>query len=197
MILAALLILLYRSSQHGWNRASFEFITITFLSGIAEAWGTSTGLLFGNYSYTSGFGWKIGGILPLAIPLAWYVVLQGAFDGARLATNHICHPRLHLILCWSLAATIATLTDLNLEPVAIHVREYWIWWEDANRTIPKTFPPAGNFITWFLLSLALLPFIHFPSHHTPSHHTPSQLKPFHILILINSLFLCGHLGRFW
>ncbi|MEH2006057.1 carotenoid biosynthesis protein, partial [Nostoc sp.] len=40
----------------------------------SELLGTSTGFPFGDYSYLSGLGYKIAGLVPFTIPLSWFYV---------------------------------------------------------------------------------------------------------------------------
>ena len=44
------------------------------ISLTSELLGTSTGFPFGHYSYLSGLGYKIAGLVPFTIPLSWFYV---------------------------------------------------------------------------------------------------------------------------
>ena len=62
---------------HAWrtlgarNGLTFLLPTLTISLG-SELLGTSTGFPFGDYSYLSGLGYKIAGLVPFTIPLSWF-----------------------------------------------------------------------------------------------------------------------------
>lgn len=150
MALAALLALMSWSRRVGTRCVLLAAAIIAVGAGLVEVLGVLTGFPFGDYTYTGRFGWLIGGVLPLGIPLAWWVVLAGAWvaagwlPGARRPAARAG---------W--AAAIAVLTDINLEHVAWKVRGYWIWYPDQAGAVPA-WPPVENFIAWAVLSWVLL-----------------------------------------
>jgi putative membrane protein len=54
-----------------------------FLSLGSELLGTSTGFPFGDYSYLSGLGYKIAGLVPFTIPLSWFYMGLASYLIAR------------------------------------------------------------------------------------------------------------------
>jgi uncharacterized membrane protein len=160
---------------------------ILLSSAALEAVGAMTGFPFGPYAYTDNMGVRIAGVLPFTIPLAWLViVITARFSVLRVFPN---------ANRWQLAfgiASLALVTDWNLEFVAWKVRAYWIWYPQDLE--PPTSPPWQNYATWFaaafLLSLAL------GEGRMAGLRRPSW-KPVFILGLINALFLCVRLARLW
>ena len=53
------------------------------LSAGSELLGTSTGFPFGHYSYLSGLGYKIAGLVPFTIPLSWFYLGLSTYVLAR------------------------------------------------------------------------------------------------------------------
>ncbi len=121
-------------------------VLIVLLSWLAEHIGVTTGWPFGSYSYTAVLQPKLLGTVPLAIPMAWLLVVPGALEVARLMLGPQ-RPWLQVLL----AATLALLLDVTIEPVATTIQGYWIWHEPG----PLVDVPTANFIAWWSLALLL------------------------------------------
>jgi len=185
LTLAAVLALRWQFRRDGLASTLRTFGLIAAVSGFAEWMGATTGLLFGSYDYSPSFGLLIGGVLPFTIPLAWYTVLMGA----AWVADHLPNP--HPAARSGLIASIATLTDVNLEPVAIHVRGYWIWTISESDPTPLAWAPASNYLTWFILAAALsfaIPRLR------PSENPPGRIHPGILLLAMNILFAAANLG---
>ncbi len=187
--LAAWLVFRHEEARIGRSNALRAFGIIAVVSGAAEWLGATTGWLFGHYDYTGQFGWRLGGVLPFTIPLAWYAVVTGA---CRLLD---AWKPLPLAVRGVLVGGLATLTDVNLEPVAIYLRNYWQWTDGPGGTILAQ-PPAFNYLTWFVLS-------GFLSLSVPMAQKDQRgssrvgLHPVAVLAWMNALFFLAHLGRAW
>ncbi|MEM9446208.1 MAG: carotenoid biosynthesis protein [Verrucomicrobiota bacterium] len=140
--LATALIGFAAADKIGWRRTWISAGIIMGFSAMLETIGTLTSFPFGAYHYTNQFGPLIGGTLPWAIPMAWFIIIVG----------------LHLILSywfwarnvWSMAlivAALAVMIDWIMEPFAYGVRGYWQWYIG--------YPPPANYCTWFFASLLL------------------------------------------
>lgn len=148
IFLAAMVLLLDAIKRIGWLGAMLAFVWIALFSGAVETIGALTGFPFGSYDYTGAFGPRLFGLLPLAIPFAWCVVVFPL---------HILYLRLSQ-RNWVPPAAIppmvgvsAAVVDLALEPVATLERGYWLWggpglWYGV---------PWTNFLGWFLTALIL------------------------------------------
>ncbi len=152
--LAAVLLLLEEGRARGWVWAGCAFALVTVFSGIIEAVGATTGWPFGRYHYTEAFGYLLGGVLPVSVSLAWWIVVLPLYG---LARNRFRGGVFSLLLLIPLfVGTAAVWTDLLLEPVAWLKREYWIWLDSG----PYYGVPTQNFAGWFgtavVLSLGLL-----------------------------------------
>jgi len=151
-------------------------LTIMIGSGVVETIGTLTGFPFGAYTYLGRMGPQIGP-LPLAIPVAWWLVVGGFYlTGRRLLP---LAPARMLCLGTALAATAF---DYILEPFAWRVRGYWVWHDGAI--------PLQNYAAWFALSFIL-------ARATPLHRAAPQrldLRPAGALTLTVLLFILGRLA---
>jgi len=63
-----------------------------FLSLGSELLGTSTGFPFGDYSYLSGLGYKITGLVPFTIPLSWFYMGFASYLIARVGLDIAQNP---------------------------------------------------------------------------------------------------------
>ncbi len=148
IFLAAMVLFLEAVRRMGWPWALLAFGWVVLVSGTVETIGALTGFPFGDYHYSNAFGPRILGVLPLAIPFAWWIVLlplQIIF--VRLSQRN-----------WFPVAAIpplvglcAACVDLALEPVATLGRGYWLWetsgfWYGV---------PWTNFLGWFLTATVL------------------------------------------
>ena len=190
MLLAAVTVYLHAVAGEGLSTARRQAVIILLASTLFEWVGTRTGFPFGAYEYTDRFGPRIGGVVPMAIPLAWLVVIlcgRNAVLWLRPAANR-----------WEVAlgvGLVAVLTDLNLESVAWKVRGYWLWYPLQGLHPPSSWPPAQNYLSWFLLSFALALFL--PSDHGLRLLQPSRGRPIATLLLLNTLLAMVHLTAGW
>jgi len=138
-----------------------------------EALGAHTGFPFGLYHYTDSFGPLLYGV-PLAIPLAWHVVVTNALFVVRAVVPHASR-----LIEAMLSGAICTLYDFVLEPFATTVKHYWKW-------TAGEIPPI-NYVSWFVLS-ALLVGIFSPTLSTRYRLDP---RPFIILLFTVLIFIAG------
>jgi putative membrane protein len=137
---AALVVFLTEARIIGWGRALLAFAWVAVVSGIIESIGTLSGFPFGNYSYTEAFGPRLFGLLPLAIPLAWWLLLMPVFrllESFRQGSSSVFV---------ALIAFFVTAVDFVIEPVAVAIKGYWIWHDGGfYYGVPLT-----NFVGWIL-----------------------------------------------
>ncbi len=178
---AAVVVYLHVAETEGLRVARRWTIIILAGSTVAEWIGARTGFPFGPYRYTDNFGWKIGGVLPAAIPLAWLVILLCG----RTLVLRLAPAASRLIVALGTSA-VAVLTDLNLEWVAWKVRGYWIWYPDQTGTIP-VWPPWQNFVAWFVVAGGLV--LALPPNYDLRAARRSPFRPIAVLALMNALFI--------
>ncbi|MEM9226367.1 MAG: carotenoid biosynthesis protein [Verrucomicrobiota bacterium] len=141
LALAAAVVLIQVAGWFGWRRTFAAFAWVAIVSGVIEAVGASTGFPFGPYHYTETMGPRIAGLLPLAIPCAWWVVLLPLQFYWSLRLPERLQVYLPAVVGFS-----AMLVDVTLEPVATALREYWIW----DRSGIWYGVPEQNFLGWWL-----------------------------------------------
>ena len=178
MLLACCHVYFSAVDRLGLRKARISAAIILVASGILETVGTLTGIPFGSYTYTDAFGPRIGGVLPLAIPLAWFVVVAGAnltlsqyWQGASRAPLAIA------------TGAFALFFDFLMEPFAYAIRGYWIW--------AGNYVPPQNYFSWFIFS-AIMAWI------TPIHAKPSSRpdpRPAITLAIILGLFIAGRISH--
>ncbi len=189
MGLAATVVYFHTVAAEGLATARRWAVIVLVGSAFFEWVGARTGFPFGAYAYTDRFGWRLGGVLPVAIPLAWLVVL--------LCGRYLVQTVWPDATRWQLAAgvaAVAVLTDLNLEFVAWKVRGYWVWTPHAGVGVPDG-PPLQNYAAWFALSFALS--ILLPPNYALRLRRPSPLRPVLVLVLTNALFLLVRAGWYF
>lgn len=69
-------------------RGVLAVVAILVLSWLVEHVGVTTGFPFGGYHYTDTLNLKIIGVVPLAVPFAWLLVVPAALGMAEYLLNH-------------------------------------------------------------------------------------------------------------
>ncbi len=143
--LVTLLLLLWSEVRWGWLAA---FVSVVALSGLSEFLGTSFGIPFGKYEYTSLLGAKFLGKVPFLIPPSWFVMAIPSFGLATWLSRR--HPaRVYRIGVGSL---LLLMWDLTLDPAMSFLLPFWIWEK------PGTFygMPWSNLFGWYVTGLAIM-----------------------------------------
>ncbi len=112
----------------------------------SELLGTSSGFPFGDYSYLSGLGYKIAGLVPFTIPLSWFYMGLSSYLISRVALNTIKPNWLRHIGAILLGAMLFTSWDFALEPAMSQTAfPFWYWHQ------PGAFfgTPYQNYAGWF------------------------------------------------
>ncbi|WP_026104238.1 gamma-carotene 1'-hydroxylase CruF [Anabaena sp. PCC 7108] len=146
MILGAVGVFLYAYRTLGLGRTLGFLIPSLGISLTSELLGTSTGFPFGHYSYLSGLGYKIAGLVPFTIPLSWFYVGCVSYLLARVGLEVDKKPSLlrHLSAI-ALGALLLTSWDFVLDPAMSQTSlPFWYWQQ------PGAFfgMPYQNFAGW-------------------------------------------------
>jgi bisanhydrobacterioruberin hydratase len=149
-LMAALLVY----TQRDFNRNFFLFLFLAFAVGmLSEIIGVNTQWLFGHYRYGEVLGPKLAGV-PYLIGIQWIVTV---FCSGILARKLLLGltwvqkwPEISRLGFIFLGATLTTLFDLVLEPVAIQLG-FWTWLDGGQI-------PLYNYVCWFGISAFLLYF---------------------------------------
>lgn len=162
----------------GWLRTNNAAALILLVSGAVETVGTLTGYPFGAYHYTGNFGPRIADVLPVAIPLAWFIIITGTYLSLTLIWQPDLGNRKGIALA---VALIATGIDFVMEPFAWHIREYWVWNADSI--------PVQNYASWLALSYLLARYS--PLHVGASAH--ADHRPWIVLLVQVGLFVTARI----
>ena len=118
-----------------------------FISLGSELLGTSTGFPFGDYSYLSGLGYKIAGLVPFTIPLSWFYMGFASYLIARVGLDTTLKSSwLRHTGAIALGALLFTCWDFALEPAMSQTGiPFWYWQQ------PGAFfgTPYQNYAGWF------------------------------------------------
>ena len=118
------------------------FLMAVVVGMTTEMIGVNTGMLFGNYSYGEVFGRKLFGV-PVLIGINWFCIVYTSHVVAKKLNSNTIKGKLSVAL---LAATIATVFDWIMEPVAMKLG-FWNW-NDGQI-------PLFNYCSWFVISFAV------------------------------------------
>jgi len=117
LAVGALLVVLVGRLRARWIPA---LVAVSGLAFLLEHVGTGTGVPFGAYDYTALLGWKVGGRVPLLIPVSWFLMALPAWVAARTFV-----PRRALRV--AVGAAWLAAWDLALDPAMSHLTPYWRW----------------------------------------------------------------------
>ncbi len=145
VLLGAVAIFLHASHRFGLGRALGLLSVGAGISLAAELLGTSTGLPFGPYSYTTLLGYRIAGLVPFPIPLSWFYMVYAclALTGRFLPARDTERSR----TAWAFTAgAILTAWDVAMDPAMSRATTHWLWHTDGF----FYGMPLSNWIGWFL-----------------------------------------------
>ncbi len=153
LLMAALLFYTHRKI----NLRFVVFFAICFCAGILLEWyGSTTGELFGNYTYSDVLGPGIANV-PFVMGINWFIVIYCCSNLVHMAFLKLYaklpegvvfkRNKLHGLSIVIDGALVAVFTDFLLEPVAIKLN-YWQW---ENNVVP-----FYNYVCWFVAGAALL-----------------------------------------
>jgi putative membrane protein len=145
---------------HAWQmwggRRALIFLALVYGVTLAfESVGVATGLVYGGYHYSDLLGPKFLGLVPYAIPLAWFMMMYCAWALAEglaraIAPGSAGNPGRGRWLRPALAALAMTAWDLLADPLMVR-SGHWTW----ERPGAYFGIPAQNFAGWLVTALAI------------------------------------------
>ncbi|NJR65736.1 MAG: carotenoid biosynthesis protein, partial [Leptolyngbyaceae cyanobacterium CRU_2_3] len=147
IVLGTLAVALYAYRTLGLLNSLMFMIPAIGISLSSELLGTSTGFPFGNYSYLSGLGYKISGLVPFTIPLSWFYLGLSSYLLARTGLSRRL-PQFGWLAqagAIGLGALLLTSWDFVLDPAMSQTAmPFWYWHQ------PGAFygMPYQNFVGW-------------------------------------------------
>ncbi|MDB9538905.1 carotenoid biosynthesis protein [Anabaenopsis tanganyikae CS-531] len=147
MILGTAAVFLYGLRTLGLGRILAFMLPAILISLTSELLGTSTGFPFGHYSYLSGLGYKISGLVPFTIPLSWFYLGCVSYLLARAGLEVDTKPGWwRHIVAIALGSLLLTSWDFVLDPAMSQTSlPFWYWHQ------PGAFfgMPYQNFAGWW------------------------------------------------
>ena len=135
----------HSSQRLGWKWTLMLLGSTFLVSLVFESVGVATGWVYGAYAYTDKLGYKFLGLVPVLIPVAWFMMSYPSF----IIANRII-PKKQNNWRWRLSvaavgAIIMTAWDLAMDPMMVN-GEHWVWKE------PGAYfgIPLQNYWGWWL-----------------------------------------------
>jgi len=119
------------------------------ISFTMEFCGTTWGIPFGKYSYTTLLGWKIAGQVPLLIPISWFTMALPSW----MLAKQILGSRNSLPIRMLTASVLLLTWDLTLDPAMSQLTPYWIWEQEGVFFMSM---PVKNLMGWMLTGLLIM-----------------------------------------
>ena len=152
-LLGFLIALLHAATRMKWTRALWLLASAFVISLTFESVGVLTGLIYGPYHYTDRLGYLFLGLVPLIIPVAWFMMMYPAFVIADWIVPVKANARSFWVA--AIGAIVMTAWDVVMDPVMVKVG-HWVW--DVSG--PYFGIPLQNFSGWWLTTfVAFIVFI--------------------------------------
>ncbi len=148
LLLEGTLLIVVAMLLYGERRGLCAGLTVMLISYLVEAIGVQTGFPFGAYRYTDVLLPQLPRGVPLAVLFAWTLIIFSIYGWLRLEKQRLT------IRSATLGALLATLLDLEIEPVATHLEHYWEWLVPEHVNYYGV--PIMNFVAWFVVAWVLL-----------------------------------------
>ena len=141
---------------HGWltlgPRRVLTLLALTFVIAlIMESLGVLTGWPFGPYTYTYHLGPRLFGLVPVLIPLAWFMMVYTSQQVVeQIGAPYISSPLTILQGMWLVVVEAMALTawDLVMDPLMVS-RAHWVW-----KVRGAYFGiPVQNYFGWMLTAI--------------------------------------------
>ncbi|MSP13459.1 MAG: carotenoid biosynthesis protein [Chloroflexi bacterium] len=135
----------------GSRRALLFFLLAFTVSLLFESVGVLTGWIYGPYHYTERLGVKIFGLVPLLIPIAWFMMIYPSYILVEyLADSRPYRGWWWLIWLSGMSALAMTAWDLVMDPIMVG-SAHWVW-EVSGAYFGI---PIQNYIGWLLTTFVI------------------------------------------
>lgn len=178
----------------GW-RNGLSFWAISFIVSLAfEAVGVATGAIYGPYHYTDRLGPKIFGLVPIMIPLAWFMMIYSTHGLVNVLTYPPRRGRGWAVWLALISAVAMTAWDLSMDPAMVKAG-HWVWHQPG----PFFGIPVSNYIGWLETTFVVYLLYRLFELRWPPRHTELDwfgLLPFgaYIITWLNQVFSRGLTG---
>ena len=180
------------SQNLGWKR-TLLLLTLTFgISLLFECVGVATGKVYGPYYYTDKLGPKFLGLVPLIIPVAWFMMTYPSYVIANRLVPSFKSIQVWRLTVASVGAIVMTAWDLVMDPMMV-AGGHWVWEQ------PGAYfgIPLQNYFGWWLTTFVtfwlFLTFARIQPRQDPSSDSFNQLPILSYAILGISTILTDFL----
>ncbi|MEH2239161.1 gamma-carotene 1'-hydroxylase CruF [Nostoc sp.] len=189
IILGTIAVSIYAYRTLGLGTWLAFMLPAMFISLGSELLGTSTGFPFGDYSYLSGLGYKIAGLVPFTIPLSWFYVGLSSYLIARTGLKVAQKPSWgRHIAAIAVGALLFTCWDFALEPAMSQSSLPFWYWEQPGAFFGT---PYQNYAGWFGTSALFMSVAGLLWRNTSIKLERSQLNLPLVVYLTNFAFAAG------
>jgi putative membrane protein len=137
--------LLHACQREGWTRALRLLALVFGVSLLFESVGVATGLIYGPYHYTNKLGPLFLGLVPILIPVAWFMMSYPSFVIADWLVPAGWKHWPRLLAVAAVGGLAMTAWDLVMDPIMV-AGGHWVW--DTNGAYFGI--PLQNYWGWWL-----------------------------------------------
>lgn len=178
-VLGFVIALLHSKERMNWSSALWLVLSTFVVSLAFESVGVLTGLVYGPYHYTEKLGYLFLGLVPLIIPVAWFMMMYPSF----VVADWIVPARspIRFVIVSAVGALVMTAWDVVMDPVMVQ-GGHWVW--DVQGAYFGI--PLQNFFGWWLTTFAtFLCFVWLAKPQLPN-HTDGPFDRLAILLFVTT-----------
>ena len=127
----------------------FCLVAAVVISFVMEYGGTTYGIPFGKYTYSSLLGWKIAGQVPILVPLSWFFMSFSSYFLAEQILGRSPWPFAKTLL----GSFLLVSWDITLDPAMSHLTSYWLWEEPVHSLLKI---PLSNLFGWIVTGILII-----------------------------------------
>jgi uncharacterized membrane protein len=144
-VLAFTFAIQHGSQNLGWKRTLLLLLLTFTISLLFECVGVATGKVYGGYYYTDKLGFKFLGLVPLIIPVAWFMMTYPSYIIANKVVPAFKSTWIWRLVVAGVGAMVMTAWDLVMDPMMV-AGGHWVWEE------PGAYfgIPIQNYLGWWL-----------------------------------------------
>ncbi len=173
------------SQRVGWRWLP-AFAVAASLSLGAELLGTSTGFPFSGYRYEEFLGYRVAGLVPLLIPVSWFMM---AFPSHAIARRAVRGRAAR----WAIGAILLATWDLTLDPAMSSLTRYWIW-DDPG---PYYGMPLVNLAGWLATGAVIMIGFDLARVGEVARRVPERLMRIHYFAILSLSLGMTAIGGYW